>query len=32
LRKFNDAVVKGGNAPLDVLARNVDRYVASTRV
>jgi uncharacterized protein (DUF885 family) len=29
LRKFNDAVVKGGNAPLDVLARNVDRYIAS---
>ena len=31
LRKFNDAVVKGGNAPLDVLARNVDRYIASAR-
>jgi uncharacterized protein (DUF885 family) len=31
LRKFNDAVVKGGNAPLDVLARNVDRYIASMR-
>ena len=31
LRKFNDAVVKGGNAPLDVLAKNVDRYIASTR-
>jgi uncharacterized protein (DUF885 family) len=29
LRKFNDAVVKGGNTPLDVLARNVDRYIAS---
>lgn len=28
LRQFNDAVVKGGNAPLDVLARNVDRYIA----
>ncbi len=32
LRKFNDAVVKGGNAPLDVLARNVDRYIASGRI
>jgi uncharacterized protein (DUF885 family) len=31
LRKFNDAVVKGGNAPLDVLARNVDRYIAGAR-
>jgi len=29
LRKFNDAVVKGGNAPLDVLAKNVERYIAS---
>ena len=29
LRKFNDAVVKGGNAPLDVLARNVERHIAS---
>lgn len=28
LRDFNDAVVKGGNVPLDVLARNVDRYIA----
>jgi uncharacterized protein (DUF885 family) len=27
LRGFNDAVVKGGNAPLDVLARTVDRYI-----
>ena len=31
LRQFNDAVVKGGNAPLDVLARNVDRFIASGR-
>ncbi len=31
LRKYNDAVVKGGNAPLDVLAKNVDRYIASAR-
>jgi uncharacterized protein (DUF885 family) len=29
LRAFDDAVVKGGNSPLDVLARNVDRYIAS---
>jgi uncharacterized protein (DUF885 family) len=28
LRRFNDAVVKGGNAPLDVLAKNIDRYIA----
>ena len=31
LRAFNDAVVKGGNSPLDVLARNVDRYIAAAR-
>lgn len=31
LRAFNDAVVGGGNAPLDVLARNVDRYIASAK-
>lgn len=29
-RTFNDAVVKGGNAPLDVLAKNVERYIAGT--
>ncbi len=28
LRDFNQAVVEGGNAPLDVLERNVQRYVA----
>ncbi|MBS1239906.1 MAG: Twin-arginine translocation pathway signal, partial [Proteobacteria bacterium] len=28
LRDFDDAVVKGGNVPLDVLARNVGRYIA----
>ena len=27
LRAFNDAVVKGGNAPLDVLGANIDRYI-----
>ncbi|AKH42040.1 uncharacterized protein (DUF885 family) [Altererythrobacter atlanticus] len=29
LRAFNDAVVLGGNVPLDVLAKNVDRYIAA---
>lgn len=28
LRDFNDTVVKGGNVPLDVLAKNVAEYVA----
>ncbi|HSG33544.1 MAG TPA: DUF885 domain-containing protein [Sphingomonadaceae bacterium] len=28
LRDFNQAVVEGGNAPLDVVARNIDRYIA----
>jgi uncharacterized protein (DUF885 family) len=32
LRDFNDAVVKGGNAPLDVLAKNIDRYIAQASV
>src|SRR3546814_16342256 len=27
LRDFNDIVVKGGNVPLDVLAKNVEEYV-----
>ena len=31
LRDFNDTVVKGGNVPMDVLARNVDDYVARSR-
>ncbi|WP_338240626.1 DUF885 domain-containing protein [Aurantiacibacter hainanensis] len=30
LRGFNQAVVNGGNAPLDVLAGNVGRYIAQT--
>lgn len=30
LRDFNDAVVGGGNVPLDVLAQNVERYIAAT--
>jgi uncharacterized protein (DUF885 family) len=29
LRDYNDAVVGGGNVPLDVLTQNVDRYIAS---
>ena len=29
LRAFDDAVVRGGNSPLDVLAKTVDRYIAS---
>ncbi len=28
MKAFNDAVILGGNAPLDVLAKNVARYVA----
>ena len=31
LRFFDDAVVLGGNVPMDVLAKNVDDYVASTK-
>jgi uncharacterized protein (DUF885 family) len=31
LKAFNDAVVLGGNAPLDVLGRNVERYIARAR-
>lgn len=27
-KAFNDAVILGGNAPLDVLAKNVGRYIA----
>ena len=27
LKAFNDTVVRGGNVPLDVLARNVDQYL-----
>ena len=29
LKAFDDAVVKGGNVPLDVLAANIDRYMAN---
>ena len=31
LRAFDDAVVKGGNVPMDVLAKNVDDYVERTK-
>ncbi|ABC62526.1 DUF885 domain-containing protein [Erythrobacter litoralis] len=31
LKAFNDAVILGGNAPMDVLAKNVERYIASAR-
>ena len=31
LKAFNDAVVLGGNVPLDVLAANVDEYVRDAR-
>ncbi|WP_037501810.1 DUF885 domain-containing protein [Sphingomonas jaspsi] len=31
LRAFDDAVVRGGNVPMDVLAKNVDEYIASSR-
>jgi uncharacterized protein (DUF885 family) len=31
LKAFNDAVVLGGNVPMDVLAKNVDQYIASAR-
>lgn len=32
LKDFNQAVVDGGNVPLDVLAKTVDRYIAGERV
>ncbi|MEA3080124.1 MAG: hypothetical protein QOF05_1532, partial [Sphingomonadales bacterium] len=32
LRAFDDAVVLGGNVPMDVLAKNVDDYIARTKV
>ncbi|HAU22140.1 MAG TPA: DUF885 domain-containing protein [Erythrobacter sp.] len=30
-KAFNDAVILGGNSPLDVLAKNVDRYLEAAR-
>ncbi|MEO8141784.1 MAG: DUF885 family protein [Sphingomicrobium sp.] len=32
LRDFNDTVVRGGNVPMDVLASNIDDYIARGRV
>jgi uncharacterized protein (DUF885 family) len=31
LRQFDDAIVMGGNVPMDVLAKNVDDYIARTK-
>jgi uncharacterized protein (DUF885 family) len=31
LKAFDDTVVQGGNVPLDVLARNVDEYIRTTK-
>jgi uncharacterized protein (DUF885 family) len=31
LRAYDDAVVLGGNVPMDVLAGNVDEYIRKTR-
>ncbi|MGH7529046.1 MAG: DUF885 domain-containing protein [Gemmatimonadales bacterium] len=32
LKAFNDAVVLGGNVPLDVLATNVDAYIENSKI
>jgi len=31
LRDYDDAVVKGGNVPMDVLAKNVSEYIATAK-
>jgi len=31
LKAFDDALVLGGNVPMDVLARNIDEYIARTK-
>jgi uncharacterized protein (DUF885 family) len=31
LRDFDEAVVEGGNVPLDVLAQNVEAYIAGKK-
>ena len=31
VKAFNDTVVRGGNVPLDVLAKNVDEYIRTAR-
>ena len=30
-KAFNDAIVLGGNAPMDVLEKNIERYIAGAR-
>jgi uncharacterized protein (DUF885 family) len=32
VKAFNDTVVLGGNVPLDVLAKNVDQYIRTTKI
>ena len=32
IKAFNDAVVLGGNVPMDVLAKNVDDHIRAARV
>jgi len=31
VKAFDDAVVLGGNVPLDVLAKNVSEYIRTTK-
>jgi uncharacterized protein (DUF885 family) len=31
LRAFDDAVVEGGNVPMDVLAKNIDEYIGRAK-
>jgi uncharacterized protein (DUF885 family) len=31
LKAFDDALVLGGNVPLDVLAKNVDEYIRTAK-
>jgi uncharacterized protein (DUF885 family) len=31
LKAFDDTVVRGGNVPLDVLAKNVDEYITRSK-
>ena len=31
LKAFDDSIVRGGNVPLDVLAKNVDEYIRSSK-
>lgn len=32
MKAFNDAVILGGNAPMDVLAKNVERYITGVSI